>query len=158
MVSQNCLVFGKPPHIWCHKYCESHTCFPVFTAVLFTVARTWKQLNAHPQRNCLLQRTDSDSMLEPFLWFAFCCSCYYRLLDTLVIIIIHNGLPQRILLSAWLLKCIRLAHREIIWPCPPVNRRDSKGIPLFLKAGPFPKMFCKTADPFYFTSSLPFPL
>ena len=37
-----------------------------------------------------------------------------------VIIIIHNGFPQRTQ-PFCLLKCLCSAHREIMGPCPPVN-------------------------------------
>ena len=30
---------------------ERDTCTPVFTAALFTIARTWKQLDVHRQMN-----------------------------------------------------------------------------------------------------------
>ena len=57
------------------------------------------------------------------------------------------------------LKCLCSAHKEIIWPCLPVNGYKKEEINTYLSKGwPFPEMFYKTEDPFYFTSSLSLPL
>ena len=66
-----------------------------------------------------------------------------------VIIIIHNGLPQRTLPDCKL-KCLCSA-RETICPCPPVNRRLTHP---FLS----PRDVLQDWIPFHFTPSLPFPL
>ena len=62
----------------------------------------------------LQRRTNSDSS-----W-----NCFFGLLFVAVVIIItHNGLPQRILPLCLTvkLKCFCSAQREIIWTCLPVN-------------------------------------
>ena len=75
----------------------------------------------------LQRRTNSDFMLELFIWLA------------VVIIIIRNGLPQRTLPLCLTikLKCLCSAHSEIFRPCPPVNCYKKEDInPPLLKAGP----------------------
>ena len=55
-----------------------------------------------------------------------CWSYFFDLLFiAFVITIIYNSLPQRTLplCLAVKLKCFCLAHREIIWPCPPVKKK-----------------------------------
>ena len=56
--------------------------------------------------------------------------------------------------SAWLLNYSAfIVHREIIWPCPPLKAAVKKRL-----THPFPEMFCKTEDTFYFIFLLPLPL
>ena len=69
---------------------------------------------------------------------------------TFVIIIIHNVLPQGTLplCQDVKLKCLCSAHRETMWPCPPVNdcrKEEINTCPPIL-----PDKW-----PFYFTSSPP---
>ena len=55
-----------------------------------------------------------------------CWNCFFDLLlIAFIITVIHNGLPQRTLPLCLTvkLKCLWLAHREIIWLCP-VKRRE----------------------------------
>ena len=52
-----------------------------------------------------------------FLWFVFHCFCYYN----------HSkwhASKDPAPLPEYKLNCLCSAHREIIWPYPPVNRRD----------------------------------
>ena len=78
-----------------------------------------------------------------------CWNYFFDLLFiAFVITIIYNSLPQRTLPLCLTvkLKCLCLAHRKIIWPCPPVKKKrlthpfQRLVIPL--------EMFCKTEDPF----------
>ena len=43
-------------HSWAYSnktFIEKDTCTPMFIATLFTIAKTWKQLNVHQQMNGL---------------------------------------------------------------------------------------------------------
>ena len=87
------------------------------------------------------------------LWLPVGTVPFDLLFLAIAIIAIHNGLPQRTLTLclAVKLKCLCSAHRETVWPFPPLKGRGeytpSKGRPLG-------EMFYKTEDPFYFPSSL----
>ena len=66
---------------------------------------------------------------KSLLWLFYARSLYFypwcvSFFATFIIIIIHNDLSQRILPpnpQNFKLNYLCLAHREIIWPCPPVN-------------------------------------
>ena len=83
----------------------------------------------------LRRRTSSDSILEMFL---LSCFSLLLLLYSYIMACLRRRCP-----SAWLLKCLFSAHREIIWPCPLVNGYRKEEIThSFQKAG-VPRSFTR---------------
>lgn len=87
------------------------------------------------------------------LWLPVGTVSFDLLFLAIAIIVLRNGLPQRTmsLCLAVKLECLCSAHRETIWPFPPMKGRDEHTPS---KDRPLGEMFYKTEDPFDFPSSL----
>ena len=134
------------------------------TWMTFTKAFFWGWVKSNPMRVCCRE--------EPIL--TLCWNCFFDLLSLLLllqsyIIACHKGPCP----SAWLLKCLCSAHREITWPCTFVSGCKKEEINTSLpKAGPSWRCFARLKTlftwlphclspsilPFDFSSSLFFSL
>ena len=90
-------------------YCQKKLCwhistefFSLFSFPFLCGLRAWVRWEWHPHKTVVhlsQGKVNSDSILELFLWLAFCC---------FVIIIIHNGSSQKLMLTCLTitLKCL----------------------------------------------------
>ena len=112
-----------------------------------------KQESCHPHFKQDLWNRFRRWVEKNWFWLHVGTAPFDLLSLAIAVISKHKGLPQRPtpLCLAVKLKCLCSAHRETIWPFPPMKGRDehtpSKGWPLG-------EMFYKTEDAFYFSSSL----
>ena len=101
-----------------------------------------------------LEQVFLQTLSPPSLHVAILTPCWNHFFNLLfivfVIIIIYNSLLQRTLPLCLTVKCLYSAHREIIWPCSPVNiyNRKKRLTQPFRRLDIPLEMFCKTEEPF----------